>query len=334
MLRQTVLLLALALSPGQSGDIEQYRALVDNYRDARLAPVHELAGWSTSRVQAAAEHCAEDSRLACAMLHTDVAIYLLVAGKAADASQHLNAAERLLDAARARTPAHWRFAERWYLMMVGYLHTLDAPVFADDMRARMKKREFGLPDAKAAFERGFRAETFGALVASTSHAGRIGGLAPAAAGPFEGAAREYEKAVKLDSSFLEASLRLGRLRVVLRQSDRAIEPLERASRSSERHVAYLALLYQGAVAERQDQFAAAEEYYREANAVYRWGMSGPVALAQLLSRTGREAQAREILTAHLGRTAGRIVDPLWTYPLKPGDYPRPTLDALRSEVWR
>lgn len=331
---QTVWLLTLAISPAQSADLEQYRALLDKYRDARVEPVHELAGWSTSRVQAVAEQCAEDSRLACAMLHTDVAIHLLAAGKSADVFPHLNAAERLLDAALARAPAHWRFAERWYLMMVGYLHVLDAPVFAAEMRARMKKREFGLPDAKAAFERGLRAELFGALDTSTSHAGRIRDLDPAAARHFEGAAREYEKAVELDSSFLEASLRLGRVRVVLRQGDRAIEPLERASRSSERHVAYLALLYLGAEAERQDQFAVAEEHYRKANAVFRWGMSGPVALAQLLSRTGREAEARELLTAHLGRTAGRVVDPLWTYLLRPGDHPRPTLDALRSEVWR
>jgi tetratricopeptide (TPR) repeat protein len=329
---QAVLLLTLAIFPAQDGDLEQYRALLDNYREARLEPVNELASWSPSRVQAVAEHCDEDSRLACAMLHTDVAIALLVAEKPADAFVHLNAASRLLDAALARTSEHRRFAQRWYLMIVGYLRVLNAPVFADEMRARMRKREFGLPDAQAAFERGLRAELFGARDSSTSL--RIHGLTPAAARHFEGAAREYEKAVEFDSSFLEASLRLGRLRVVLRQGDRAIEPLERASRSSERHVAYLALLYRGAVAERQDQFVVAEEYYRKANAVFRWGMSGPVTLAQLLSRTGRETEARELLTAHLSRTAGRVVDPLWTYLLRPGDHPRPTLDALRSEVWR
>ena len=336
MVQQAVLLLTLGMPPAQSGDAEQYRAMIESYRDARLEAVHELAGWSTSRVQAVAAHCAEDSLFAGTMLHTDVAIDLLAAGKAAQAFVHVNVAGRLLDDALAREPEQARFAQRWYVVVEGYLRALDAPALADDMRERMKHREFGLPAAQAAFERGWQAELAGARAGSMSPSqvsSRIRGLDPAAARHFETAAREYEKAVKFDSSFLEASLRLGRVRVMLRQLDAAIDPLERASRAPERHVAYLALLYRGAVAERREQFAAAEEYYRKANAVFRWGMSGPVALAQLLSRTGREADAREVLTEHLARTAGRIVDPLWTCLVKPGDHLRSTLDALRSEVW-
>ena len=286
---------------------------------------------------AVVEHCAEDSLLACTMLHTDVAIELLTAEKAAQAIAHVNAARRLLDHALARELAQGRFAERWYLAVEHYLRVLDAPALAGEMHQRMKNRAFGIPAAQAAFARGERAEQFGALAGPGSHAeaaGTIRGLDPAAVRHFEEAAREYQKALEFDPSFLEASLRVGRMRVLLLQADAAIDPLERASRSPDHHVAYLALLYRGAVAERQEQFAAAEGYYRKANTVYRWGMSGPVALAQLISRTGRESEAREVLTEHLARTAGRIVDPLWTYLLKPGEYPKATLDALRSEVWR
>jgi tetratricopeptide (TPR) repeat protein len=213
MVQQAALLLTLGMFPAQSGDAEQYRAMIESYRDARLEPVHELAGWSTSRVQAVAEHCAEDSRLAGTMLHTDVAIDLLAAGKAAQAFVHLNAASRLLDDALAREPEQGRFARRWYLMVEGYLRALDAPAFADEMRERMRKREFGLPVAQAAFARGLRAELFGALAGSVSRSqvsSRIRGLDPEASRHFEGAAREYEKAVKFDPSFLEGSLRLGR----------------------------------------------------------------------------------------------------------------------------
>ena len=337
MVQQAVLLLTLVMFPAQSGDVEQYRAMIESYREARLEPVHELAGWSTPRVQAVAEHCAEDSLFAGTMLHTDVAVELLAAGKAAQAFVHVNAAGRLLDNALAREPERARFAVRWYVAVEGYLRALDAPAFADEVRERIKGLEFGLPAAQAAFARGLRAELDGALAGSMSRAhvsSRIRGLDPAAARHVESAAREYQKAVELDPSFLEASLHLGRVRVVLRQADAAIDPLERASRSPERHVAYLALLYRGAVAERQEHFAEAEGYYRKANAVFRWGMSGPVALAQLLSRVGREVEAREVLTEHLARTAGRIVDPLWTYVLNPGDHLRSTLGALRSEVWR
>ncbi len=333
MVPQAVLLLTLGISPAQSGDVDRYGAMIESYREARPEPVHELAGWSTPRVEAVAGHCAEDSLFAGTMLHTDVAIHLLTARNAPQAFVHVNVAARLLDDAVAREPGRARFAQRWYAMVEGYLRAMDAPAFAHEMRERMKQREFGVPAAQAAFERGMRAERFGALTGAEA-AGTIRGLAPSAVRHFESAASEYAKAMVFDPSFLEASLRLGRMRVLLRQADAAIDPLERASRAPDRHVAYLALLYRGAVAERQEEFAAAEGYYRQANAVFRWGMSGPVALAQLLSRTGREAEAREVLAEHLAHTAGRIVDPLPTYLVEPGDAPGATLAALRSEVWR
>ena len=334
---QTVLILTLGMAPAQEGDVEQYRALIESYREARPEPVHELAGWGTSRVQAVAGHCAEDSLLAGAMLHTDVAIDLLAARKAAQAIVHVNAAARLIDDALAREPERARFAQRWYVMVERYLRALEAPAFADEVHERRKSARSGYPPherrSRAGCVLNWTARLPGQCRVRTCRAG-IRGLDPAAARHFESAAREYQKVVELDPAFLEASLRVGRLRVVLRQADAAIDPLERASRAHEPHVAYLALLYRGAVAERQEQFAAAEGYYRKANAVFRWGMSGPVALAQLLSRVGRETEARELLTEHLARTAGRIVDPLWTYLLKPDDHLRSTLDALRSEVWR
>jgi hypothetical protein len=110
---QAVLLLTLGMSPAQSGDIERYRAMIETYRQARQEPVHELAAWSASRVQVVVEHCADDSLLAGAMLHTDVAIDLLTAGKASEAFVHVNAAGRLLDGALAREPGQARFVERW-----------------------------------------------------------------------------------------------------------------------------------------------------------------------------------------------------------------------------
>jgi glutathionylspermidine synthase len=60
-------------------------------------------------------------------------------------------------------------------------------------------------------------------------------------------------------------------------------------------------------------------------------------LSQLLSRTSREAEAREVLAAFLTERRGRVVDPLWTYipsPVVELDDMLATLAELRTEVMK
>jgi hypothetical protein len=66
---------------------------------------------------------------------------------------------------------------------------------------------------------------------------------------------------------------------------------------------------------------------------FKWGQSGPLALARLFSRTGRDREAREVVVAFLGRGA-LTVDPLWMYLAFPGKEPVAHLDVLRAEIWQ
>jgi tetratricopeptide (TPR) repeat protein len=330
------LLLAIATpSAPQANDIEQYRGFVDAYRAGRVDPVQELATWKAPRVEAVVEHCPAEALLACTLLHTDAAIALLSAKRIADAEVHLYKAVTLLDAVLEQAPERLRFAQRWYVTIRGYLQTLDAPAWAEDLGDRARRRVPYTP-AQYLFIRGLESELAAAVAGpfSSSQFGQINGVHPTTVGHLIKAGREYESVVKVEQDYHQAWLHLGRVRMVIGQFAAAVDPLDQAARSADRHVAYLALLYRGAAAERQGQLTEAEAYYRKATGMFRWGQSGPVALAQLLSRVGREAEAREVLTDHLSLTAGRVVDPLWTYLVMPGDHLRPSLDALRSEVWR
>lgn len=198
------------------------------------------------------------------------------------------------------SPSSRRFAQRWYLTVESHLRALNAPAWAGDVRERAKPRSLLPTDTEELFERGVRAEFAGALEGPLSRSqvvSRNRVLHPDVTRNLLAAARHYESVVRADPGFLGAWLHLGRVRMILSQDDGAISALTFASRAPERHVAYLARLFRGAVAERRQQFAEAEGHYREAVALFRWGQSGPLALAQLLGRTGREADARGVRTA-------------------------------------
>ena len=100
-------------------------------------------------------------------------------------------------------------------------------------------------------------------------------------------------------------------------------------------VAYLAELFLGSIHERNGELDAAEKLYRSAVRRIPWGQSAPLALAELLSRAGREAEARSAVGEHFQSIgAGTIVEPLWTLSTLPADELGTRLDLLRMEVWK
>jgi hypothetical protein len=73
---------------------------------------------------------------------------------------------------------------------------------------------------------------------------------------------------------------------------------------------YLAELFLGSMFERDRIFASAEAHYRAAHAALPRAQSGRFALAALLARTGRDADAR-LAIADAGVTP--FYDPWWSY---------------------
>jgi tetratricopeptide (TPR) repeat protein len=146
------------------------------------------------------------------------------------------------------------------------------------------------------------------------------------------AAREFQAAIAADKTLLQAHLHLGRIRMLEGKLDEALDLLGSATRAVDPRVRYLARLFSGSILERRTQFVEAEQRYREAIAEYPWGQAGRLALAQLLSRTGRDSEARGLLLERFSDFR-HIVEPLWTYViLRPDDYVGALFNELRVEV--
>ena len=317
-----------------------YAAAVDAYRlrtpgaVARMAAVEmpnalPVLAWLDGDADAA-------SRRGAAMLHTEAAIELLRQGSRDAAAAHAELAATLVLAADGPLPGA-RFARQWFATMEGYARAFDARDLAAHLRQRAADRMPASP-ALEALERGRRAELAAALAGPISRSARRragDGLDSDARAALTTAAQEFSTAASGASGVAEeALLHLGRVRLVLDQFDAAAAPLDRAATSEDAVTSYLALLLRGALDERQGRFDAAEARYREALERFRWGQSAPLALAHLLSRSGRVDDARRELLSHAERTGGLVVDPLWTYVVSPGDHLDASLRQLRAEVWR
>jgi hypothetical protein len=132
----------------------------------------------------------------------------------------------------------------------------------------------------------------------------------------------------------EAALHLGRVKMITGFEDDADRPLRLAAAAPDRPVRYLALMFLGAIAERQLRYADAEQLYLAARDAFPWGQSASLALSHVLMQAGREADARAAIARHFTRAGGRVIEPLWTYLADPATDLGPTLNLLRAEIWR
>ena len=148
------------------------------------------------------------------------------------------------------------------------------------------------------------------------------------------AASHFQDALAADPADEEAALHLGRTLIVAGRETDADLRLRIAAAAPDRPVRYLAMMFLGAIAERQSRFADAERLYGAAFDAFPWGQSAPLALSHLLMREGREGEARAAVARHFTRPDGRVVEPLWTYLADPATDLGPTLNLLRAEVWR
>jgi tetratricopeptide (TPR) repeat protein len=335
---------ATVLAPHAEGaDIAAYRHLIDGYRDgvrqgdALVVPSADLS-LITHVVDPASGWTAADLAAA-AMLHTDVTLRLVKRPGQQDAAAQVDAAMALLRAAVERDPGRASFVRRWRGTVAGLLDAAGARSLATRLETETRTwlaESSQQVEARAAFASGLTDEIRAAVAGPLSGAPpkRTGPVSPEARRALLDAANDFQDALAREPTDAQAALHLGRIMIVTGREIDADRPLRTAAAAPDRPVRYLALMFLGAIAERQSRFADAERHYRAALDAFAWGQSAPLALSHLLMRDGREAEARTTIASHFARAGSRVVDPLWTYLADPATDLGPTLNLLRAEVWR
>jgi len=141
----------------------------------------------------------------------------------------------------------------------------------------------------------------------------------------------FERVLTLEPSNAEALLRLGHVRLKLKDVAGAAATLEPVSRSPDSRTAYLARLLLGRVREMQQRTDDAVALFREAVSVLP-AQSARVALANRMLAEGRNAEARQL--AEAVAIGNDVDDPWWSY--RNGQYwlVKDALEALRAEARR
>ena len=334
--------LAILVAAATSSSALDYRALVDEYRrDGRpqveqllAVPAADVEHNVTATLSASPPWTWEELRGA-AMLHTEAALRSQKNKDARAAEFHVTLAQKLLDRVVELSRPQKDFALRWYSVVPRLLRTFGGGGLGQRIETYGESK-WGHDPARASYTRGLGFE------ATAAREGVI--PEPGESSVFTGstrieaylvpAAEAFADALKQDPGLHCASLHLGRVRLLQGQREEAAALFRGALDDVDPAVAYLAALFLGSLEERNERYDAAEKLYRDALQRIPWGQSAPLALSELLSRTGREKEARDALAAHFTFIGSGIVAPLWTYAANPSDELGTRFDLLRMEVWK
>lgn len=333
------LLLALQVTSTAQPD---YRSLVDDYRhygaeDVRRlleVPRDTVKGWVSAASRDGSEWTWGELRAA-AILHTDAALRLIEAKDLAGAEMHLDSAQHLLERVAKVAPAQNDYAWRWYKLMPSLLKKVGGGGLSKRLDAYADLR-WGRNAARAALLRGIDLEARGNREGRIPRPGETALLlAPESLqSPWFAAASEaFSAALREDAGLHAARVHLGRIRMIQGKRAEAAALLRPALDDVDPAVVYLAALFLGSIEERDDHFDSAESLYRKAASVVPYGQSAPLALAELLSRTGREDEARKVMAATLAPQT-RFIEPLWAYAARLDEELGARFELLRAEVWR
>jgi hypothetical protein len=326
---------SLRASPIAAQTASEYRSLVEEYatRDGPGA-MAALARWSrpvvADAVNAWASKLTPQQSIAAAMLHTELAS-TSIDDTPSFAAFHISLASRLLDAliaADRRNERALAVKRRWYELVVS-LYT---------SRALLAEAERFARDGLGTFPRD--ASLYVALGAIQEL--RVGLDHPDLRGvldnsrpmsrltrALESTAADFRRALALDGGLAAAHLHLGWIRFLLhdnRAADNFRAALALAANESER---YLAHLFLGAVAERDNKLADARAEYEAAQAPGAGYQTPFVALVRVEEALGHHARARDIAQAYAALPT-QVEDPWWDYHL--GGLDLAALAWLRHEA--
>jgi tetratricopeptide (TPR) repeat protein len=336
-------LLAGVLSAQEPTNVAAYRHAIDVYRDGVVPGASGVVDGAdpamAGRVLDGAAAWTAADLAAAAMLHSERALLLARRSSAQAAAMQVDAAVLLLRAALERDSAWAPFARRWRSAVAGLLEAagvldLAQRVASEPLPGLLESKAQAA--ARAEFARGLTEEIRAAVAGplSGSPPKRVLPIAPETQRALLEAAKHYQAALTADPDDAEAALHLGRTLLVAGREAEADRPLRLAAAAPDRPVRYLAVMFLGAMAERQARYADAERDYLAALHTFPWGQSAALALSHVLMRQGREAEARAAVAGHFAGVRPAVVEPLWTYLADPATDLGPMLNLLRAEIWR
>ena len=335
------------------GELRKYHEMLEAYaRGDEAASVDALLEWTHERVNnalALANGLKDpftpwDRRRhgLAAMLHTDVALRVAPDADTTDAFWHVDVAGRLLMMGTKARPDEIRpLAERWYLTLARYFRDRNAPYVAQLLLQHGRER---LPDdAVILYESGTLAELSGtdyALAGATTFnsasRGRVFQLDRVLArrnGNLNDATGWLRQATTLDPGDDLLRVHLGRVLALRREDDHAHRLLNDVIETTkDGATAYLAAVFIGGLRERQGRLEDAAVAYRAGIARFPLGHAAYIGLSQVLQRTGKGDESREVLHNLLSESLGPTREPLWWYQFDPPGVAEGRLDALRKEV--
>lgn len=149
--------------------------------------------------------------------------------------------------------------------------------------------------------------------------------------------RLFEATLALDSTLVEARLRLARTLQLLKRPDEAADQMTRVPASvSEPYLRYLTYLVTGAIEESRGRDEDAGARYRDARDLCRDCQSANLAISHVLRRSGKVEDARVLVEGMLAAAAQplRVSDPWWTYNRGQWVWIDAMLEDLRRRVPR
>jgi tetratricopeptide (TPR) repeat protein len=276
-----------------------------------------------------------------AMLHTDAALRVVeLHPKDTELfERHLSFARHML---HASSPPDDRFVPRWYYSVsLAFCDRRYARV-AETLLARGRTTVPGEPTILFASAMVAEIIARGRLISTPDaigfHSSAVDDTARSVqqrTGLLNDAVRWLGQALERDDTMLMARLRLGRVETLLGREQDGLVQLDRVLRATtDAAMAYLAALFSGAAHERLRRPEAAEAAYRQAIARFPAGQAAYVALSEVLQRSGKADESREVLNRLLNRAADSVREPWWWYLADPPGVANERLAELRREVRR
>jgi tetratricopeptide (TPR) repeat protein len=330
-------------------DLKVYRALIIEFRKGDDDVVARLLTWEHKRLSLviAVINLPFDPTApwptgffrAAAIMHTDAAIRCLDDKRDEEAFFHLGIAGDHIQRGGSDLAAfgsRWIFAASRFMRSRG--RTLVAEHFLEIGRAIMPD------DSVVLYESGLLQEMFATHWQTAAPGGATGmtrGLfwRP----PFDSVLTNRPVRLEQAEQWLRASLRndptnvmarlhLGRVQMMRRANDEALELLRGVFESTpDSATAYLAAIFTGALHEREGRLADATLAYRQAIGKFGQGHSAHVALSEVLQRAGRGEESRAVLLGVLTESSDTRREPWSWYFLEPPEIARERLDDVRTE---
>ena len=296
----------------------QYRRLVGLYRGGQLEVIRTLADLRRSDLDKILENifgtAPSEGRWtpaelrAAVVLHGEAALSL-IESDLRQSAVHLEFGGQFL---QKLGPPYRDLAVAWHVALAALFRANGHLPSAESLLAMGRKR---LPnDPEVLFHSGLTAEL------QASHAATSSGPGTAAqrhTGWLANAEEWFRKSLSFDEVNPHPQLHLGRVQMLRGQNTAALKTLETlAPVAQDDVVRYLAVLFTGAIYDRLGQPSEAERHYRKASEIITTASSARIAVAEIVQRSGRQADAQQYLREFIERHTSER-DPWWHYLQEP-----------------